>query len=251
MDGTLIFVPQTQIQVQPARYLPGVLRKEVETVHGHFALLVALQDDRLIHVTRHEVGQSGYVGIVVGVIQQRAPGPLRAVEKERSATAGGIERVHMRLPDLAAETHGVRAAGPGESIRKVTGDVITAGIGTQPGGVHAADRNERRAGYRDTGIQSKSHWVNAGVAVGENLVEITDTEQDLVGDRGRNDAVVDQRVVLHVHGAYLVIVGDMRTDGCDLHALPHIPLERQPVAVVEAVVDLGQTIMAETDLRNR
>src|SRR5258706_2323343 len=49
--GSLVFIAQTEVQVQVPRNLPGILREKVEAVHQHFPFLVAAHDGRLVDET--------------------------------------------------------------------------------------------------------------------------------------------------------------------------------------------------------
>src|SRR6267378_7484585 len=105
MYRPLIFISQTEVQVQIPRNLPGILRKEVEAIHQYFAFLVAAHYEGLVDETGHEVSKSYDIGIDGGVIEQHAPRPLLAGESEGAAAAGGIERIDARLANFTAKAH--------------------------------------------------------------------------------------------------------------------------------------------------
>src|SRR6267143_4881789 len=143
MYRPLIFISQTEVQVQIPRNLPGILRKEVEAVHQYFPLLVAAHDRGLVDETGHEVSKSYGIGIDGGVIEQTAPRPLRAGEIERAAAACSVEGIDACLAYLSPKTHLMLPAGVGKRIGEMPGDNVAAGIGREPGALKCGNGNER------------------------------------------------------------------------------------------------------------
>ena len=90
--------------------------------------------------------------------------------------------------------------------------------------------------------------VVVGVVVVEDLVEVVDADEDLVGDGGRDEAVVDDGDVLHVDGRDLVVGEELGADGRDLVALADEPVGAEVVLVGEVVVDLGEAVPAVAEL---
>src|ERR1700732_3019979 len=144
MYGALIFVAQTEVQVQIPRNLPGILRKEVETVHQYFPLLVAAHDGGLVDETGHEVSKSYDIGIDGGVIEQAAPRPLRAGEIERPAAACSVEGIDARLACLPAKPHLVLPGGVGKRIGEMPGDIVAARIWRESGVLKSGNGNQGR-----------------------------------------------------------------------------------------------------------
>src|SRR5580704_10721130 len=145
MYRALIFIAQTEVQVQVPRNLPGILRKEVEAVHQYFPLLVAAHDRGLVDETGHEVSQSNDIGIHGGVIEQAAPRPLRAGEIERASATCGVEGIDARLAYLSPKTQLVLPGGVGKRVGEMAGYIVAAGIWREPGALKSGNGNERSA----------------------------------------------------------------------------------------------------------
>jgi len=86
------------------------------------------------------------------------------------------------------------------------------------------------------------------LVVVEDLVEVVDACEQLVGDGGGDTAVVDDGDVLDVDGRDLVVGEKLRTYGRDLAALSDEPVGADAVFTGEGVVDLGETVPAVAEL---
>src|ERR1700733_312135 len=82
------------------------------------------------------------------------------------------------------------------------------------------------------------------VGIRENLVEIAHADQCLVRQTRRKSPVVDQGIVLHVNGRYLVVVRKMRPYRRRLCALAYEPAKRKSIVLIEVVVQLDQPVVA-------
>src|SRR5579864_1797492 len=131
------------------------------------------------------------------------------------------------------------------------GDVLTAGIRRNSRGVKSADREIRSAWLRDARVEAEGNGVDARVGIRENLVKVAHTEENLIGNGWAQNGVVNERVVLHVDRTHLIVVRYMRSYRRHLNSLAHEPAEREPIPAIEAVVQLDQTVVAETRFRNR
>ena len=113
---------------------------------------------------------------------------------------------------------------PRELISEVACDVIAALGRCQPDGVEV--RDVEIGGIRERGVRDESEGLNVGgrLVVVEDLVEVIDTHEDLVGYRWREDVVIDDGDVLDVDGRFLVVGEELGSDGSNLIALTDEPV---------------------------
>ena len=131
------------------------MREKVKAVHEHFAFLISAHDRRLVDVSGHEISECRYICIESGIVQQRAPGALRAAEIEGAASTGGVEGVDTRLAHFATEAHLMFAGSVRERIRKMPRNVVPPGVGCESGILESRNRNERgtrQIGRVDAGV---------------------------------------------------------------------------------------------------
>ncbi len=160
-----------------------------------------------------------------------------------------VELVELGLAVLAAEAHLVAAFDPGELIGEVPGDVVAALGRSCADEVEAADLDVGGVGIAGAGDEAEALDVVSGVVVVEDLVEVVDAGEDLVGDVAAEDAVVDDGDVLHMDGSDLVVAEQVIPgDGSDLIALADEPVDGEVVLIGEAPVDLAEAVPAVAEL---
>ncbi len=189
-----------------------------------------------------------------------SPGTLRAVEGEYAAGAGLVEVIDLGLAELAAEAELMFADGVGDRIVEVAGDVLTTlgrrdadGIeaagaaGEAAAGCGAADGDlgcAGEAGGGDAGVEAEGDGIVGVIGIGEDLVKVADAEEGLVGELGREDVVVDDRVVFYVDGGDLEVGAELAAGGGGLVAVAEVAADAELVGLVDVVVEVDDGVEA-------
>jgi len=165
--------------------------------------------------------------------------------------------MHLRLAEFASEVELIGALGPGEIFIQMTGNIgaalgrghsewiesCTAGRKRAAVG-RGSDDQVGRARNGGAGIEPQPTGIEAGLGVGENLLEITHAGAELVGHGGREDPVIDQRVVLNVRLGILEVGRQLRGTGGSLYALADEVGKGDVVLVGEFLVDFADAVVA-------
>src|SRR5579872_89095 len=110
-----------------------------------------------------------------------------------------------------------------------------------------------------TGEESKRSCIGPECIV-EYLVEVTDTEQDLIRQFWGQYGVQYQVVVLNVKRGDFEVLAQVRACGCQsqtgsrglgLASLPHEPVERQVFVGSEVMIQFNNTVIAVSSSGNR
>src|SRR5271156_148434 len=166
MQRALVVVTNSVVHVEPARGLPGTLRKQGKAIKKHLPFLVSANNRRLVNIPANKIGQRQNVvvkrpalaslldcstggkipgafrrSVRVGVI--RCPWSSGSVEVEGSTCPSVVERIYLRLANLAAETHLVFADRVRQRIFQVTGDVVASRVRRESRAVEPGDRDQR------------------------------------------------------------------------------------------------------------
>ena len=264
VEGTGVVVADAVVDVEARGELPGVTGVEEEGIDEDLALGVADGDGGGGEAAGEEVGEwsDEAVGCVAGGVIRRAGcvdggGDPRAVEGEGADGVALVELVELGLAELAAEAEGVFAADVRELVGEVAGDVVAAFGRCEADGIVAAaddfglagvervaDFDVGSVGVGSAGDKAERLDVVVVVVVGEDLVVVVDSGEELIGDRWREDAVVDDGDVLHVDGSDLVVGEELRADGSDLIALADEPVRGERIFGSDVVVELSEAVRA-------
>ena len=164
-----------------------------------------------------------------------------------------IELIHPRLPELTSETELMCPHIVGNDVRQVAGDVITAFGGRETDLLKSRSADPSRRGYYDVGrpenglsvdscirTEEQAHGlgVKAVVEVVEDLVEVVDAYEHLIGQARCENGVQHHRVVVYVEWGDFKIIVQIRagcsqrraaTERCNLVALSPEPTARETV----------------------
>ena len=265
-----IFVAQTEIKVKPAGYLYRVLPEEVKTVNPDEAFRISHGDRGGRNVAGQEISQ-GTSG--VGTRTSSCPGSLSSIEGEFSGSTPVIELIHASLPDLTSETELMPAHVVGNDVGQHPSDVIPAFRGREANllkaGATIRTRYDNIRGAQD-GLslnrriraqeQAQGLGIEAVVGVAEGLVEIVDSEKQLIRHSRRENGVQRGRVVVDVDRSLLEVILQVRTGRSQgraaaqrggLTALPAKPADGKPVFLGEVVIDFGYAVVAVSSRGNR
>ena len=141
-----------------------------------------------------------------------------------------------------------------ERVGDVSGHVRAARVRADAGGIEAGDREIRRArqiAAARAGVEAEAYRIEAAIGIRERLVEVVQADEELVRERWRQDRVVDGRIVLHSNRADLKVIRDQRTDRRRLTSLAEERAKREPVIVIQAVIQLHEEVVAVAGLGRR
>ena len=159
-----------------------------------------------------------------------------------------IKLVELSLTEFAAEAKLMLAYDPGKLIGEVTGNVVATLGRRLADGIKVLDGDVGSVGKGSASNEAKRLDVCGGQVVVEDLIEVVDASENLIGYAGRDDAVIDDGDVLHVDGSFFVVGEELRSDGSYLVALTDEPVGAEVVLVAETIVDLSEAVPAVTKL---
>ena len=96
-----------------------------------------------------------------------------------------------------------------------------------------------RSGIGDAGVEAEGDGIVVMHGVGEDLVEVADAEEGLVGQLRREDVVVDDRVVFYVDGGDFKVGAELAAGGGGLVAVAEVAANAELVGLVDVVVQVN------------
>src|ERR1700688_2862906 len=129
----------------------------------------------------------------------------------------------------------------------MSGDVGSSGKGVDSNLIEAGNDDVGSTGQNgrgNAGVEAQSDGIEVCIGIHEGLEKIVDASDELISEPGRDDAVVDRLVVLHVRGHDLPVGTQMCVVRRRLCSLPEKNSKRHAVVFIEAVVEFEQAIVA-------
>src|ERR1700688_1978370 len=129
----------------------------------------------------------------------------------------------------------------------MSGDVGSSGKGVDSNLIEAGNDDVGSTGQdgrSNAGIEAQSDGIEVCIGIHKGLEEIVDASDELISETGRDNAVVDRIVVLHVRGHELPVRTQMCTVRGRLCSLSEKYSKRDAVVFIEAVVEFEQAIVA-------
>ena len=241
MERAFIVVANAIVDVDLWAELPGISGVEEPGV----------DEDLALWVTDGDAGGGGFAGEEVGegINTAGASGDdLAAVEGEGTGGVAVIELVKLGLAELAAEAHLVLALDPRELVGEVACDVVAALRGRLANWIEAGDSDVGGVGEGCAGDEAEALNVLVGLIIIEDLIEVVDADEKLIGDARREEVVFDDGDVLDVDRGDLVVGEEVRACGGDLVTLADEPVGAETVFGGDGVVDLAEAIPAIAEL---
>jgi hypothetical protein len=194
-------------------------------------------------------------------------GTLRAIELEDTRRGAEVELVHAPLAELAAELYLVPAGDVGQCVGQVPGNVLTAFGRRDAHLIETADLDVGSSHHRLPANQStraqvkpETLHIEAVVGVVEDLIEIANTGEQLVGQLIGKHRTQHGGVVLHMQRSHFKVITQVGTRRSQrqtrarrlcLAALSAKPMDRQTLFVGEVNVYLRHTVIAIACTRYR
>src|ERR1700682_4527649 len=119
----------------------------------------------------------------------------------------------------------------------MSGDVGSSGKGVDSNLIEACNGDVGSTvqdGRSNAGVEAQSDGIEIGIGIHEGLEEIVDASDELISESGRDDAIVDRIVVLHVRGHDLPVRTQMCVVRGRLCSLPEKYSKRDAVVFIEA-----------------
>ncbi len=204
-----IFVAQTKIQVQLASDLNRVLSKQVECVNSDEAFRTPHGDRGSRNVASQEISQ-GTSGIAIRACSR--PRSLGSIEAEFPGSPAVIELVHAALPDFTSETQLMPAYVVGNDVSQHSGHIVAAFRRSKTdlfkaryGDIRGAQDGLSLDGRVRAKEQAQCLGIEAVVGIAESLVEVVDSEQQLIRHPRGENRIKSSRVVVNVNGSFFEV----------------------------------------------